>query len=82
MKKMLDMRNIVYFRYDATEAFKASGIEERVWTAMLATIVSKAGQMGIKEAKDYLEQKEKEGVLGKEITDDLFRLLDRYTKYR
>lgn len=80
--KMLDVRKLTYFRYDAMEILNSSVIDEKVWTSMLASIVTKASRLGIKEANEYLRQLEKDEVLDIETSKALIRLLDRYKRWR
>ncbi len=82
LAKMLDVRRLSYFRYDATEILNSSGIEEKVWTPILASIVTKASRLGIKDANEYIQKLEKDEILDIEITQSLIRLLDRYKRWR
>ena len=76
------MRRLNYFRYDAKEIFFSTNLDEKVWTPILASIVSKASRTNIKEANDYIYKLESEEVLTREIADALVGLLGRYKKWR
>ena len=80
--KMLDMRKINYFRYDAKEIFESTEIDQKVWVPILASIVTKASRLSIKEANEYIKELDDEGILDKETVKALLRLLDRYKRWR
>lgn len=82
LEKMLDLRKINVFRYDAREIFSTSGLDEKVWNPLLASIVTKASRLSIKDANEYIHKLEKEEVLTKETSKALIRLLDRYKRWR
>lgn len=82
LEKMLDVRKVNAFRYDAREIFYSTGLDEKVWNPLLASIITKASRLSIKDANDYLHKLEKEEVLEKETIKTLIRLLDRYKRWR
>ena len=79
---MLDMRRVNHFRYDAKQMFMDSTVEQNVWTPLLSSIVAKASRTGIKDAWEYVNMKEDEGVLPEDVAESLRRLLERYKKWR
>lgn len=79
---MLDIRRLNYFRYDAKEILETSGVDQKVWAPLLASIVAKAGRSSIKDAQEYLHQMDEEKVLPKKTAEDLIRLLDKYKRFR
>lgn len=79
---MLDMRRLEHFRYDAKNLLERSGVEDRVWTPLLATVIAKASNTNINEAKDYIRAKFDEGVLPEDTARGLSRLLDRFRRMR
>jgi hypothetical protein len=80
--KMLDLRKLNYFRYDATEILDATEIEQKTWNPMLASIVTKASRMSIKDANEYINELENEGIMDKETAKAISRLLDKYKRWR
>lgn len=80
--KKLDLRRTNYFRYDATEVFNSTEIEQKIWNPLLASIVTKASRISIKEAKEYIYKLEDEGLLNKNTATDLSQLLDKYKRWR
>ena len=79
---MLDIRRLNYFRYDAKEILEASGVDQKIWVPLLASIVAKAGRSSIKDAQEYLHQMEGEEVLPRKTAEALSRLLDKYKRLR
>jgi hypothetical protein len=82
LNKMLDLGKLNYFRYDAKEIFNYFKIDQKIWEPLLASIVTKASRLGIKDAKEYIMKLEEDDVLTKDIGRDLTRLLDKYKKWR
>jgi hypothetical protein len=80
--KKLDLRRTNYFKYDATEVFNSTEIEQKIWNPYLASIVTKASRISIKDAKDYIFKLEDEGLLAKPIASELAQLLDKYKRWR
>jgi len=81
-ESMLDLGRVVLFEYDAREVFKYSEIDERISKPLLASIVSKAGRQSIRVAVEYIESKEKEGIISKSDAKRLIGLLSKYKKWR
>ena len=79
---MLDIKRIEWFRVDAKDILEPSGMEEKVWTPLLNTIIAKAGRTSIADARDYIKEKVDEKVLPPEVAEQLGRLLERYKKWR
>lgn len=81
-KPMLHLGKLDYFKYDLNEIVDSSDIEDDLKPSLKASIIAKARQRSISDAKDYLD----EMVDKKELTDEthkkLCRLLDRYTMVR
>jgi hypothetical protein len=82
LNKMLDIRKLTYFRYDAKELFNSSELDPKVWEPVLASLVTKSSRQGIMEAKEYLMKLEEEEVLPEDMVRSLNRLLDKYKKWR
>ena len=78
----LDLRKLAYFKYDSKELFNSTDMDPKVWNPLLASIVTKASRMSIKEAKEYIRGLEDDEVLTKETGKALSRILDRYKKWR
>ena len=82
LNKMLDLGKLPIFRYEARSIFRSSSVDEKVWAPMLASIVTKASRLGIKEAKEYIIKQNEEEILPEETIKALSRLLDRFKKWR
>jgi len=82
LEKMLDLRKVNAFRFDAREILNSTGLEEKVWNSLLASIITKASRLSIKDANDYIQKLENEEVLTKDTSKALKRLLDRYKRCR
>ncbi len=80
-RRLLDMGREKYFRFDLGDILEASANEDNR-SIIHATVVNKAGQLGIEEANDYLGRLVDEGSLEKEIAERISKLLRRYSKFR
>ena len=79
---MLDIKKVNYFRYAVTEIFNSTDIDTKIWNPILASIVTKASRLSIKEAKDYIHELENEQILDKETAKVLSQLLEKYKSWR
>jgi hypothetical protein len=82
LEQRLDIRRLTYFRYDIKEIFNSTDMDPKVWNPVLASIVTKASRLGIKGAKEYINNLVTEDVVTDEIAKALLRVLDRYKKWR
>ncbi|MGA1822273.1 MAG: hypothetical protein ACMUIG_07080 [Thermoplasmatota archaeon] len=81
-KPMLNIRRLDYFKFDLNELVDSSDIEENLIPSFKATIIAKASQRSISEAKDYINDMAEREQISDDIAGKLCRLLERYTKYR
>ena len=79
---MLDMGRVVHFRYDARQVLRRTSMEQKVWQPFLSTLIAKASRSSIKEGREYIQQKEEEGIITNDTAESLSRLLNRYRKWR
>jgi len=82
MVSMLDLSRIDHFRYFAREMFEDSDIDPRVWNPLLASLIAKASTAGIPDARQYVKEREEEGILTERMANNLYRLLDRNKRWR
>ncbi len=77
-KRMLDMGKHDSFKYRLRQVLEdVVGCE-----TILANINSKSTNLGIENAKEYIETIVVEGSIGREKADEIIDLLNRYTRYR
>ena len=82
-KRMLDEGRLAHFRYDLREVLKESRkLDDELVTSFAQTVMTKASRLGVGEAKEFVDEKQHEGVVEKDDRDAIFRLLDRYSTYR
>jgi len=74
------MRKDYEFRYLLGQLLK--DLPEGVQGALKGTIYSKAANMGVKEARDYILKKKEEGVIDEPLARKLIDLLYKYSVYR
>ncbi|HOP08739.1 MAG TPA: hypothetical protein PK718_01840 [Candidatus Methanofastidiosa archaeon] len=79
-KPCLSMRNMDDFKFKLAQILKE--IDEKNYAQVSGMIYAKASRQDIKEAKNYISDKEKEGVIPEETAKKLNRLLSRYSTYR
>ena len=80
--KMLDIRKLSHFRYDVKEIFKSTELDQKVWNPMLASIITKASRLSIKDANEYINELDDNGLLDKETVKALLKLLEKYKRWR
>ncbi len=74
------MRKDYEFRYMLGQSLKR--LPEGIQGAIKGSIYSKAVNMGIKEARDYILKKKDEGVIDEAMARKLIDLLYKYSVYR
>lgn len=79
---MLNIGQMVYFKNDLKEIMHFSDMEEGLRPSFMASLIAKASQRSIVEARQFISEVEQRGQFGPDTTRRLNRLLDHYTKYR
>ena len=80
--KKLDIRRLNYFRYDAKEVLTATELDPKVWNPLLASIVTKASRISIRDATEYIKKLENDDVLDQKPAKALINLLEKYKRWR
>lgn len=80
-KAMLNMRQVDSFRYELKNIL--AGMKDlESQGSVYGSIYSKASNIGIEEAEEFITRKNEEGVFDQELTGKLLDLISRYTRYR
>ncbi len=74
------MRKDYEFRYQLGQILK--DLPEGVQGALKGTIYSKAANIGIREARDYILKKKEEGIIDEKLARRLIDLLYKYSVVR
>jgi hypothetical protein len=77
-KRMLDMGSTNSFKYKLRQTLDDVEGGEPIF----ANINSKSINIGISEAKNYVEDTFKQGSITRKKADEIIELLDRFTKFR
>ena len=78
--RKLNMRRIVDFKWDLSNILKEVPAENV--TPLKGAIYAKASKIGIHEARDFITEKEKEGMITPETAIKIGKLLHRYSVFR
>ncbi|MBU7043086.1 MAG: hypothetical protein HXS47_05785 [Theionarchaea archaeon] len=78
--RKLNMGRIDDFKWDLSHILDDMNDENS--SAVKGAIYAKASKIGVREAKDYIWEKQKEGILERDIALRLTRLLSKYSVYR
>ena len=78
--KKLDMNRIKDFKWELDQVLK--DLPDSIKGNIKGSVYAKASKLGIKETKDFIMQKEEEGVISDEMGKKIMRLLYRYNRYR
>lgn len=81
-RAMLNMGQAKLFRYSLRDLFHRHAVDPKVADPLQSMIIAKGSRSSIDEAKDFVDEKVKEGVLKGEVADDIFNLLDRFITWR
>lgn len=80
-EKMLDGSKQNYFKYDLQDLMKGKVGEEHV-NSLIQSLWAKGSRTDIDEAKDFLKEKAKEGIVPPDVEAQILRILDRYSTWR
>ena len=78
--RKLNMGRIDDFKWDLSHILDDMNDENT--SAVKGAIYAKASKIGVREAKDYIWEKQKEGILERDVALRLTRLLSKYSAYR
>ncbi len=81
-RPMLNMGQAKLFRYSMRDLFARHEVDQKVSDALQSMIIAKGSRTSIDEAKDFIDEKVKTGVIKGEVADDLLTLLDRFITWR
>lgn len=79
---MLNMGQEKLFRFSLRDVFARHEVDPKVADPLGSMIIAKGSRASIDEAKDFIDEKVKTGVIKGEVADDLFSLLDRFITWR
>ena len=79
---MINMHQEKHFRYGLKELFARHSLDPKVSDPLGGMIFAKGSRSSIEDAKDFVDEKVKEGVIKGEVANDIFDLLDRYGTWR
>ncbi len=80
-RRMLNMHRVDDFRYDLQQIL-SNMPEEDHRRPVFATIYSKASNLGINEARNYVKDKTEEEIIPEEMSEGILNLLYRYSRLR
>jgi hypothetical protein len=79
---MINMHNEKHFRYGLKALFSKYEVDPRVSDPIGGMIFAKGSRNSIEEAKDYVDDKVREGLIDDRVAADIYDLLDRYGTWR
>ncbi|MBI4392261.1 MAG: hypothetical protein HY556_00485 [Euryarchaeota archaeon] len=79
---MLDVRRRDHFSYDMRQVLVGSTLPVEQQASFLATLFARGSLGSSDDAKEYAQQKFEEKLYGNKTRDDIFRLIDHYSKWR
>ncbi len=80
-KRMLNMHGISTFNYVLGNLLNKIP-EESDRRPIFASIYSKASNIGIEEAEEFVNVKGEEGIIPKDLSVELIALLNKHSRYR
>jgi hypothetical protein len=79
---MLNRNRLTSFRYDFKQIMEKYKVDPSLAASVLATVTAKSSNISMQAAAVYVEEQEKAGVFTKEATDEIYDLLDKFSKLR
>lgn len=81
-EKMLDGSKQNYFKYDLQDILKASPVPAEHHNSLIQSLWAKGSRTDVDEAKIWLQEKVKEGLVTPETQQTILRVIDRYSTWR
>ncbi|MGC1120917.1 MAG: hypothetical protein WBA22_07460 [Candidatus Methanofastidiosia archaeon] len=78
--RKLNMRRIDDFKWSLSQIL--DDVDDQNVSAVKGAIYAKASKIGVREAKDFIWEKQREGVLEHDVALRLTRLLSKFSVYR
>jgi hypothetical protein len=78
--RKLNMSRIDDFKWSLSQIL--DDVDDQNVSAVKGAIYAKASKIGVREAKDFIWEKQREGVLEHEVALRLTRLLSKFSVYR
>ena len=79
---MLDLKKADYFKYYLKELFENSDIKDELKQSITANLLSKATRNSIDDAIEYKNEQVEAGNIPGNISDEIDRLLKKYSYWR
>ena len=74
------MRKIIEVKWELSNALE--GLPPNVIGTLKGSIIAKADKLSVKDAYDFIEAKEKEGMITTDMADHLIHIVKKYSTYR
>lgn len=81
-EKMLDGSRQNYFKYDLQDILKASATPAEHHNSLIQSLWAKGSRTDVEEAKVFLKEKVKEGLVDAPTETAILRVIDRYSTWR
>lgn len=79
---MLNLHRVGTFRYDLREIMSHYEVSDEVAGSVIASVVVKGSRVSIDSAKEYVRDTQRTGAYSIEVSDEICRLLDRWSRPR
>lgn len=79
---MLSLNKMTVFRYGLREIMSNYKVDEATASSVIASVMAKASRISIDSAKRFIREQEMLGVCPKEVSDEIYDLLERFSMYR
>ena|SRR5687767_2155150 len=81
-ERMLDKSKENYFKYDMEDLLKKHEVPEERRLSLAATIFAKGSRTTTQEAKDFVKEKQTEGLITEALAKAITNLIDGYSTWR
>ena len=81
-ERLLDTSKANYFRYEMQDILKVSSTPLEAQGALIQSLWAKGSRISVTEAKNFLVEKGKEGIVDRDTQSRLATIIDRYATWR
>lgn len=79
---MLNLGRLNAIKYDLKEIMREYDVDEATASTLIASVIAKGSRISIGEARDYVREQEKAGVISKDVSDEICGVLSQFSKLR
>jgi hypothetical protein len=80
--KLLDKGRENYFKYDLEDILVRAEVPQERQLAFVGSVFAKGSRLGIEDAKEFVKEKQAEGMFPEAVATKILQLIENYATWR